>query len=203
MSQSPPSCANLLLHGTRPGRDASRPAQAPAGPLPGSRPMTGEATEPVVAVCDSLVVARALARALERAGFDPAAISVVGHGEEAMPPTVDERLRRWIGLGGVVGALGGLAAGVALVLPPMGLLLAVGPLLTVLLAMLEAAAVGAGLSAIVGLLTSAGLRLVDALDGDAQSVARRFVVFVHGTRDDETRARELARAAGMDGARVA
>lgn len=203
MSQSPPSCADLL-HRTRPGRDAPpRPAQASAGPLPASLPLTGEATEPVVAVCDSLVVARALAGALERAGFDPAAISVVGHGEEALPPTVDERLRRWIGLGGAVGALGGLAAGIALVLPPVGPLLAAGPLLTVLLVTLEGAAVGAGLSAIVGVLTSAGLRLVDALDCDAQSVARRFVVFVHGTRDDETRARDLARAAGIDGARVA
>lgn len=175
----------------------------PAVALPEPSTVRAEQAEPVIAVCDSFVGARAVAGALERDGFDPAAISVVGRSEEVMPPTVDERLRKWIGVGGVLGALGGLAAGIALVVPPAGPVLAAGPLATMLLASLEGAAVGAGLSAIVGTLTSAGLRLVDALDCEPEIAARRFVVFVHGTRADEKRARDLARAAGVAGARVA
>jgi hypothetical protein len=166
--------------------------------------MMNEQSEPVVAVCDSLVGARAVAGALAREGFDPAAISVVGRSEaEALPHTVDERLRKWIGVGGTLGALGGLAAGIVLVVPPVGPVLAAGPLATMLLASLEGAAVGGGVSAIAGALTSAGLRLVDAADCESEIAARRFVVFVHGTRDDEKRARELVRAAGVDGASVA
>jgi len=162
-----------------------------------------EQSEPVVAVCDSIVGARAVAGALAREGFDPAAISVVGRGEpETLPHTVDETLRKWIGVGGTLGALGGLAAGIVLVVPPAGPVMAAGPLATMLLAALAGAAVGGGLSAIVGALTSAGLRLDDALDCESEIAARRFVVFVHGTRDDEKRARDLVRAAGIDGASV-
>jgi len=175
----------------------------PAVAFAESRTVKNEQAEPVVAVCDSFVAARAVAGALERAGFDRAAISVVGRSEEAMPPSADQRLRKWIGVGGILGALGGLAAGIALVVPPVGPVLAVGPLATMLLASLEGAAVGGGMSAIVGALTSAGLRLVDVLDCEPEIAARRFVVFVHGTRAEEMRAREFARAARVDGARVA
>lgn len=167
------------------------------------RAVMAEQAEPVVAVCDSFAGARAVAGALERAGFDPAAISVVGRSEEVLSPTVDERLRKWIGVGGMLGALGGLAAGIVLVVPPIGPILAAGPLATMLLASLEGAAVGGGLSAIVGALTSAGLRLVDALDRESDIAAKRFVVFVHGSRDDEKRARDLVRTAGLADARVA
>lgn len=160
--------------------------------------------DPVVAVCDSLAGARAVADALAREGFDPAALSVVGSGEaETSADTVDERLRKWIGVGGVWGALGGLAAGILLVVPPVGPVLAAGPLATMLLAALEGAAVGGGLSALVGALTSAGLRVDDARACESKIAARRFVVFVHGTHDDERRARHLVQAADIAGAVVA
>jgi len=160
--------------------------------------------DPVVAVCDSIASARAVADALARQGFDPGALSVVGGGEtEASPRPVDQRLRQWIGVGGIWGALGGLAAGIALVVPPAGTILAAGPLATMLLAALEGAAVGGGVSAIAGALTSAGLRDDDARACESEIAARRFVVFVHGSRDDERRARELVRTADIAGASVA
>ena len=160
--------------------------------------------DPVVAVCDSLAAARAIASALTREGFDPAALSVVGSGQAVpSPKTVDARLHRWMGVGGIWGALGGLGAGVALVVPPVGPVLAAGPLATMLLAALEGAAVGSGLSAIAGALTSVGLPVDDALACESEIAARRFVVFVHGSRDDEKRARALVRTAGAAGTRVA
>jgi hypothetical protein len=163
-----------------------------------------EHADPVVAVCDSLAGARAVADALAREGFDPTALSVVGIGEaETLPHTVDERLRKWIGVGGIWGALGGLAAGILLVVPPLGPVLAAGPLATMLLAALEGAAVGGGLSALVGALTSAGLQVDDARVCESEIAARRFVVFVHGTRDDERRARGVVRAADIAEATVA
>ncbi len=159
--------------------------------------------DPVVAVCDSLAAARAVAGALAREGFDPAALSVVGGGDAVtLPHTVDARLRKWIGAGGIWGALGGLAAGIMLVVPPVGPVLAAGPLATMLLAALEGAAVGSGLSAIAGALTSAGLPVDDALACESEIASSRFVVFVHGSRDDERRAREIVGRAGVAGARV-
>src|SRR5205814_6147460 len=148
-----------------------------------------------------LAGARAVAEVLAGQGFDPTALSVVGSGEaDSMPQPVDEKLREWLGVGGIWGALGGLAAGIVLVAPPVGPVLAAGPLATMLLAALEGAAVGGGLSATVGALTSAGLGVDDARACESEIAARRFVVFVHGTPGDEQRARELVRAADIAGA---
>ncbi len=160
--------------------------------------------DPIAAFCDTLACAQRVTAALSGHGFAPSQLSVVGSERDPMPPrSLEERLHEWSGRGSVWGALGGLALGVVLVLPPVGPVIAMGPIATLLLVALEGAMLGGGLSAIAATLTGLGLTEESARRCEDAVVARRFIVFVHGSSEDVARARALVAEMRLGGVHAA
>lgn len=178
------------------------PADAPAA----RRQAAGDASsaDPIAAFCDTLALAQQVAASLARQGFEPAQLSVVGSGQELPAAhTLAERLKEWGEAGSLWGALGGLAVGVVLIVPPVGSVIAMGPIVTLLISALEGAMLGGGFSAIVATLTGLGLPLDAAQRCEDALAARRFLVFVHGPDADVVRARQLVAAMALAGVQVA
>jgi len=134
---------------------------------------------------------------LSRSGFDVKKLSLVGRGfhSEEHPVgfyTAGDRIRSWGGAGAFWGALWGLllAPGVFF-LPGIGLVAMAGPVVAALVGALEGAVVVGGAAALGAALTQIGfpkdqvLKVVTALKAD------RYVLLVHGTADDVSRARSV------------
>jgi len=178
----------------------------PTDATTGRRPPAARArsTDPIVAFCDSFALAQQVTDELARQGFEPARLSVVGSAAGlSAPHTLDERVKAWGGRGSLWGALGGLAVGVVLVAPPVGAVVAMGPIVTLLMSALEGAMIGGGFSAIVATLTGLGLPLEAAQRCEDAVAQRRFLVFVHGPAADCERARKLVAGMGLVGVRAA
>ncbi len=162
-----------------------------------------EAIDPVVAVHDTHAGAEATVRQLGDAGFDLKKLSIIGKNfqMEEHPVgvyTVGDRITTWAGVGSAWGALWGLLFGPAIfIVPTVGVVASVGPIAAAIVAALEGAVVGGGVSALVGALASLGLSREEAIRYEADIRADRFLVIVHGTRD------EIARARGILAARIA
>jgi hypothetical protein len=160
--------------------------------------------DPIAAFCDTLALAQQVAAALSREGFEPAQLSIVGSGAGVSAThTLDERLKEWGGRGSVWGALGGLAVGVVLIVPPVGYVIAMGPIATLLISALEGAMLGGGFSAIVATLTGLGLPLEAAHRCESVVAERRFLVFVHAAAAEVARARKLVAGMALAGVQVA
>jgi hypothetical protein len=150
--------------------------------------------DPVVAVHDTHAAAEATVRTLSKAGFDMAKLSIIGKGyrseEDALGfYTMGDRVRAWGAAGGFWGAVWGLLAGPAVfVIPRVGLVAAAGPIGPALVAAFEGAMVVGGVSALCGALASEGLSREQAIRYEADIVADRFLVIVHGTLEDVGRA---------------
>jgi hypothetical protein len=93
--------------------------------------------------------------------------------------------------------------GVVLIVPPVGSVVAMGPIVTLLISALEGAMLGGGFSAIVATLTGLGLPLEVAQRCEDAVAQRRFLVFVHGPAADVLRARELVAGMALAGVQVA
>jgi hypothetical protein len=164
---------------------------------PDDIPVGRDALDPVVAVCADAAAARDVVQRLASAGCSSARLSVVGKGRQGHGFAQDDagiadRLRRWGGMGGAFGGIGGLLLGpVLFFVAPVGLMVVGGPFALTLLATLEGALVGAGASAIMAALTSIGVddeqarRYEQAIGGDG------FLVIVHGEAPEIERARRL------------
>jgi len=177
-----------------------------ADPAAGQRPMSGpvQSSDPIAAFCDTLALAQQVTNGLASQGFEPVQLSIVGSGAAlSSPHTLDERVKEWGGRGSVWGALGGLAVGVVLIVPPVGSVIAMGPIVTLLISALEGAMLGGGFSAIVAALTGLGLPVEAAQHCEDAVMARRFLVFVHGPAVDVARARRLVAGMGLAGVQVA
>jgi len=178
----------------------------PANATTGRRPAIEQAQsgDPIAAFCDTLALAQQVTTELARQGFEPAQLSIVGSAAGlSAPHTLDERVKEWGGRGSLWGALGGLAVGVVLILPPVGSVIAMGPIATILITALEGAMLGGGFSAIVAALTGLGLPVEAAQRCEDAVMERRFLVFVHGPAADVARARRLAAGMALAGVQVA
>jgi len=164
-------------------------------------PNTSAGTDPVIAVCDTHDAAQAVVAALNSAGWDMGKVSLVGAGTDAPGQvhgffTIGDRVKAWASTGSLWGAGWGLLLGAAIVvMPPVGVVVAAGPIVAVLLAVLEGAAVVGGVSAIAAALTEMGMSAEHAAQHEADVRADRFLVIVHGTPDEVARARAIADAA--------
>jgi len=171
------------------------------------RPTAGEraqSADPIAAFCDTLALAQQVTAELARDGFEAAQLSVVGSAAELCAPhTLDERVKEWGGRGSLWGALGGLAVGVVLIVPPVGSVIAMGPIVTLLISALEGAMLAGGFSAIVAALSGLGLPVEAAQRCEDAVIGRRFLVFVHGTPADVLRARQRVAAMALAGVQVA
>jgi hypothetical protein len=166
-------------------------------PISSARP-SPDATDPVVAVCDTQEAAQSLVAALNRAGFDMTKVSLVGKGNLSPEHahgffTIGDRVKSWASTGSLWGAGWGLMLGAAIVvMPPIGVVVAAGPFVAMLLAVLEGAAVVGGVSAIAAVLTDVGLSPEHAANYESDVKADRFLVIIHGSAEDIARARTIA-----------
>lgn len=161
---------------------------------------TSSQTDPVIAVHETHSAAESTITALSRAGFDMKKLSIIGKGfhteEHALGfYTVGDRIKTWGGIGSFWGAIWGLLLTPAVfVLPPVGLVAAAGPFVLALVAALEGAAVVGGLSALGAALYGLGMSKSQAIKYEADVKADRFLVIVHGSADDITKARAVLKA---------
>ena len=159
-------------------------------------------TELAVAVYDSHTQAEDAVRKLANAGFDMKAISIVGkdyHSEEHVVGyfNAGDRAKFFGKLGAFWGGLAGILFGSALMfVPVIGHIIVLGPLAATLIGGLEGAAIGGGLTALVGALSAIGIPKDSVLRYETALKADKFLVIVHGDADRMKRAREALSAAG-------
>lgn len=153
--------------------------------------------DPVLAVYDTHTAAEATVKALSVAGFDMKKLSIIGKGyhteEHALGfYTVGDRVKTWGGIGGFWGAIWGLLTGPAVFLiPTVGIVAVAGPFGLALVAALESAIVVGGLSALAAALVGLGMSKDRAIRYETDVKADRFLVIVHGSAEDISRARAI------------
>ncbi len=156
-----------------------------------------------VAICNSHSEAEEAVSELQKSGFDMKKLSIVGRNyrtEEHVVGyyTTGDRMKYWgmIGAfwGGVLGSLFGWAF---FWFPGFGPLFAAGPVVSWILAALEAAALGGGLGALSAGLYGMGTSRRSALRYEAEVKADNYLVIAHGSADEIDRARNVL---GMIGA---
>ena len=143
----------------------------------------------VVGIYTTHTEAEAAVKALQQAGFDLQKLSIMGkdaHTEEHVVGyyNAGDRLQFWGTLGAFWGWLGGLLAGGALfVIPDLGPVIVLGPLVGGL------SALGAGLYSI-GIPTDSIVEYETALKAD------KFLVMAHGTADEVATAKRILETTG-------
>jgi hypothetical protein len=146
-----------------------------------------------IAVYDTHDHAEKAVIALQRAGFDMTKLSIVGKGYETEDQVIGfynagDRIKHWGKYGAFWGGIWGLIMGSALLVVP-----AVGPVLIAgaLVAALEGAAVGGGLSVIGAALYSIGVPKDSVIRYESALKADKFLVAVHGTKEELENARDI------------
>jgi hypothetical protein len=159
------------------------------------QPKTGENI--AVAVYATHIDAEKAIRELEKSGFDMKKLSIVGkdyHTDEHVIGyyTTGDRMMAWGKLGAFWGGLWSLLFGSAFFLiPSVGPVLLAGPLVAAVVAGLEGAVVVGGASALVAALVSIGVPKSSAIAYETELAVGKFVLIVHGTHDETTRAKAL------------
>jgi len=162
---------------------------------------TATRDDPVIGVYDTRSGAETAMNALARGGFDMHKLSVFGKGcqSDEHPHafyTLGDRVRAWGVTGGFWGAAWALLLGSAVfVMPPFGIVAAAGPISGALVAALEGAAIVGGVSVLSAALASIGVPHDRAIRYEADVLADRFLVIVHGSPDDTASARSILAAA--------
>jgi hypothetical protein len=150
----------------------------------------------VVAIYKSHTEAEEAVKELQRSGFDMKKLSIVGrdvHTDEHVIGyyNAGDRMKFWGGLGAFWGGLWGFMFGSAFFfVPGIGPLIVAGPLVSWIVGALEGAALTGGLSALGAGLFSIGIPKDSILKYESAIKTDKFVVIVHGTSDDATRARQ-------------
>jgi hypothetical protein len=156
---------------------------------------------PVLAVYDAHTRAEQAIKTLRRAGFDIKKLSIVGKGyrSEEHPLgffTAGDRIKVWGGTGAFWGSLWGMLAGAAFFwIPGIGALGVAGPFAHVLIGALEGAAVVGGVGALGGALASMGVPKDSIVKYEREVKADKYLLIVHGTPDEQRRARDILRNA--------
>src|ERR1019366_7139955 len=156
----------------------------------------------VIALFDQHDQAEAGVKELQQAGFDMKSLSIVGkgyHTEENVVGyyTTGDRMKHWGKQGAFWGGIWGMLFGSAFfMVPGIGPLMAAGPIVAWVVAALEGAAVVGGLSAIGAGLYSIGIPKKSIIQYETSLKAGKFLLVVHGTPDEVTRAKEILSSAG-------
>ncbi len=160
----------------------------------------GASTSPVLAVRATHRAAQHTVDELRWAGFDLKKVSILARASDADGHAqgfyaMEGRILAWGNCGGFWVSTWGLLAGAAvMVMPPIGIVAAAGPVVAALLGALEAVAVVGGASALVATLTGLGLSAEQAKRHERDLAADRYLVIVHGSVDDVARARAILAA---------
>ena len=155
-----------------------------------------------VAVYDRHTDAEAAVKTLQRGGFDMKKISIVARDYESEERVIGflnagDRAKIFGKLGALWGALLGVLFGSALLfIPVLGHIVILGPLASVIFEGVAGAAVGGGVSALVGALSALGVPKDSILRYELALKANHFLLLIHGTEDEIKLARDILKASG-------
>ena len=153
-----------------------------------------------IAVYDTHIQAEAAIKELEKAGVDMKKLSILGkdyHAEENVVGyyNAGDRMKFWGKLGAFWGGLWGLLFGSALFfVPGIGHVVALGPVGGMIVGALENAIIVGGLSALGAGLYSIGIPKDSIVKYETAVKADKFLVIVHGTEDEVTKAKEIIKS---------
>lgn len=151
----------------------------------------------VVAIYSTHTAAEQAVKDLQSAGFDMKQLSIVGrdyHTEDHVVGyySTGDRMKAWGKIGAFWGGLWGLLVGAAFfVIPGIGPVVIAGSLVSGIVAALEGAAVGGGLSALGAGLVSLGIPRDSILKYESAIKADEFLLVAHGTPEDVDRAKQV------------
>lgn len=154
----------------------------------------------VVAIYDSHVGAEAGIKALQQAGFDMKRLSIIGkdfHTEEHALGfyTSGDRIKFWGGRGAFWGTLWGMLFGSAFfVVPALGPIVVMGPLVAWIVGALEGAAVGGAAGVFAAALTSIGIPKDSVVKYELDVKAGKFLVLARGSAEMIEHARFVLRS---------
>jgi hypothetical protein len=156
----------------------------------------------VVAIYESHAAAEAAVRALQAAGVDMKLLSIIGKDFQAEENvlgfyTSKDKIKVWGGRGAFWGSLWGLLVGGGVfVIPGIGPLVVMGPLVGWIVGALEGAAVG-GVAGVVGAaLTAIGIPDDSVVKYEVEVKAGKFVVLARGSAEMVEHARALLGTTG-------
>ena len=151
----------------------------------------------IVAIYPTHTAAEAAIKELEHSGFDMKQLSIIGrdyHTDEHVIGyyNTGDRMKVWGKEGAFWGGLLGFWIGSAFFwIPGLGPILIAGPLVSWIVGALEGAIVVGGLSAVGAGLYSMGIPKDSILQYEKALNADKFVLIVHGSMDDTTKAKEI------------
>ncbi len=154
-----------------------------------------------VAVFDGHQKADDAVRALGRANFPVAQLTIVGKGyhtdEKVMGfYNVGDRIKLWGKNGAFWGGLWGLfVGGIFMTLPVIGPVVVLGHLAAMLLGAAEGAILVGGVSALAGALVSVGIPKDSVIRYEEAVEADQFLIMAHGTPAEVARAKDILHAA--------
>ena len=150
-----------------------------------------------VAIYNTHTQAEAAIKELQKSGIDMKKLSILGkdyHAEENVVGyyNAGDRMKFWGKLGAFWGGLWGLLFGSALFfIPGIGHIVALGPVGGMIVGALENAVIVGGLSALGAGLFSVGIPKDSVIKYETAVKADKFLVIVHGTEDEVTKAKEI------------
>ena len=154
-------------------------------------------TNSVVAIYDSHEQAERAIKELQEAGVDMKSLSIAGrdtHTDEHVVGyyNAGDRMKYWGKLGAFWGGFWGLLFGSAFfAIPGIGSVLVAGPLVALIIAVLEDAAVVGGVSAVGAALASIGVPKDSVLQYDVALKTDKYLLLVHGTHDEVAKAKDI------------
>lgn len=163
-------------------------------------------TNSVVALFDQHTQAEEAVKELQRSGLDMKKLSIVGkgyHTDEKVVGyyTTGDRMKHWGEYGAFWGSIWGGMWGVLFgsaffLIPGIGPLVMAGPIVAWIVGALEGAVVVGGMSAVGAGLYSIGIPKKSILQYETSLKAGKFMLVVHGTADEVTRAKEILSTSG-------
>ena len=151
----------------------------------------------VVGIYKTHTEAEAAVKELQKSGFDMKKLSVVGkdyHTEENVVGfyNAGDRMKYWGKLGAFWGGLWAILFGSAFfVIPGLGQLVVLGPLVMIIVGALEGALVTGGLTALGAGLYSIGIPRDSIVKYETALKSDKFLVIAHGTTGDVAKAKSI------------
>jgi hypothetical protein len=158
-------------------------------------------TSAAVAVYATHAEADLAIKSLHESGFDMKKLSIVGKDFQTEEHAVGyyntgDRVRFWGKNGAFWGGLAGILLSSAfLVIPVVGHIIVLGPLVSSIVGGLEGAAVGGATSALFAALVGMGIPKDSVIRYENDVKAGRFLVIAQGTQDEIKRAKEVLASA--------